>query len=143
MRLRRMPPATQDGVELLGAPLLDNSPNPQIPWKASPMPFTTIGKEKLDAKIDLRLPAEEKARIAEEAQIAGISKSALVRRRYFGRPIVAHADLATIRELRRLGGLLKQIHKESGGAYSSETYTALLNIKAAIIRLARAPSAPT
>jgi hypothetical protein len=42
----------------------------------------------------------------------------------------------TIRELRRLGGLLKKIHVDSGGAYSRETAAAPTDLRAAILRLA-------
>lgn len=42
--------------------------------------------------------------------------SALVRARYFYRPIMANTDQVMIRELRRVGGLLKNIHVESDGA---------------------------
>jgi hypothetical protein len=106
------------------------------------MPFKQQGPEHLDAKMDFRLPAAEKARILQDADLAGISGGAMLRRRYFGRPIIAHADLATIKELRRLGGLLKKIHTESGGVYSNETYTVLMDIKAAITRLANQPTEP-
>lgn len=90
----------------------------------------------LDKVINVRLSAGEKARLAEEASTAGLSMSALVRARYFGRPLVAQADLVTIRELRRLGGLLKAIHTESGGAYKEATWSAINDLAAAIKRLA-------
>ena len=101
------------------------------------MPFTIRGASPLDAVVNVRLTSAEKARLREDAAAAGLSVSELVRRRYFGRPIVAHADMATIRELRRLGGLLKHVHKESGGAWSRETGAALDALGAAIERLAR------
>jgi len=56
------------------------------------MPFTVQGLEPLDAVVNVRLTASEKARLREDADLAGLSVSELVRRRYFGRPIVAHAD---------------------------------------------------
>lgn len=77
------------------------------------MPFEVQGDAPLTAKIAVRLQPEEKAQLREDADIAGISVSELVRRRYFGRPIVANADLMMIRELRRLGGLLKHVHNQS------------------------------
>ena len=56
----------------------------------------------------LRLTTEEDARITRQAATAGISVSEYMRRLFFGgRPIVARTDDQTIRELRRLGGLLK------------------------------------
>jgi len=78
-------------------------------------------KEKLEAVITLRLTVRERNQLREDAEIAGITVSELVRRRYFGRPIVAKADIAIIRELRRLGGLLKKVHTDSQGAYSQKT----------------------
>ena len=51
----------------------------------------------------LRLSAE-----ARQADAAGISVSEYIRRLCFGgRPVTARTDSQTIRELRRLGGLLK------------------------------------
>jgi hypothetical protein len=56
----------------------------------------------------LRLSDYEDARLVNQAAAAGLSVSEYMRRRFFGgRPIVAHADAWMIRELRRLGGLLK------------------------------------
>ena len=56
----------------------------------------------------LRLTGEEDARLSGQAAIAGISVSEYMRRLFFGgRPLVAKTDGQTIRELRRLGGLLK------------------------------------
>ena len=101
------------------------------------MPFAQTGPDPLDAVVNIRLTFAERERLREEADLVGLSVSALVRRRYFGRRIVADTDLATIRELRRLGGLLKQTHTQSGGAYSDATANALADIGAAIGRLAR------
>ncbi|BBQ28318.1 hypothetical protein WP2W18C05_P30130 (plasmid) [Aeromonas sp. WP2-W18-CRE-05] len=83
------------------------------------------------------LTAAEKAKLKEDADLAGLSMSELVRRRYFGRPIIANADAVMLKELRRIGGLLKHIHNESGGIYSKETAGALLAVKAYIERLSR------
>ena len=56
----------------------------------------------------LRLTAEEDERMTQQAETAGISVSEYMRRLFFGgRPIIARTDDQTIRELRRLGGLLK------------------------------------
>lgn len=101
------------------------------------MPFQKSGAEPLDAIINVRLTASEKVTLKEDAALAGISISALVRRRYFGRPIIAHANIAMIRELMRLGGLLKNIHNQSGGAYSRATAEALRAVTDYIERLSR------
>lgn len=96
------------------------------------MPFEVKGAEPLDAVVNVRLSGAEKARLAEDARLAGLSMSELVRRRYFGRPIVANADVVMVRELRRLGGLLKHLHTESRGAYSRDTADALAALKSYI-----------
>jgi hypothetical protein len=101
------------------------------------MPFETQGPEPLDAVVNVRLTASEKARLKEDADLAGLSLSALVRRRYFGRPILASADAVMLRELRRIGGLLKHIHNESGGVYSKDTAAALVVLKTYIGKLSR------
>lgn len=92
------------------------------------MVFKKITEEALDTKVDVRLTSAEKAMLQEDAELAGISMSALVRARYFGRPIIANADQVMLRELRRQGGLLKKIHSESAGAYAAETSAALFLI---------------
>ncbi len=56
----------------------------------------------------LRLTIKEDERMTRQAATAGISVSEYMRRLFFGgRPIIARTDDQTIRELRRLGGLLK------------------------------------
>ena len=96
------------------------------------MPFARHGTEPLDAIVNVRLTAAEKARLSEDAAAAGLTLSALSRRRMLGRRIVANVDEVVIRELRRLGGLLKLVHVESAGAYSERTDDALQAVKAAI-----------
>ncbi|MCB5364986.1 MobB mobilization protein [Pusillimonas sp. CC-YST705] len=93
------------------------------------MPFQKIGAERLDAVVNVRLTASEKARLKEDADLAGLGVSELVRRRYFGRPVVANADAVMLKELRRVAGLLKHIHNDSGGVYSRETAQALVALK--------------
>jgi hypothetical protein len=58
--------------------------------------------------LTLRVTSEEKIWLMERVSIIGISLSAYVRHRIFGgRPILPRADEAAIRELRRMGGLIK------------------------------------
>ena len=104
------------------------------------MPFVQNGLEALDSLISLRLTTREKTKLKEDADLAGLSVSELVRRRYFGRPIVANADAIMIKELRRLGGLLKHVHVESEGAYSRETAEALLAVKACVEAISAKPN---
>jgi hypothetical protein len=92
----------------------------------------------------LRLSADEDARLEKQAESAGISVSEYMRRRFFGgRPIVARTDEQAIRELRRLGGLLKHHFvavRDGGGATAvSEMQNALRQIGRAIDRLGKEP----
>ncbi|MDA0559687.1 plasmid mobilization protein [Burkholderia pseudomallei] len=96
------------------------------------MPFEVRGAKALTEKIAVRLTPDEKARLCDDADLAGLSVSELVRRRYFGRPIVASTDMVMVRELRRMGGLLKHIHNTTDGVYSRETAQALVEIAAQI-----------
>ena len=88
-----------------------------------------LTQQPLDQRITIRLTKLEKTILTEDANLAGLTVSELIRRRYFGKPIVAATDAQTIRELRRLGGLLKHIWTESGATYNTEIAPALLAIK--------------
>lgn len=99
------------------------------------MPQTRKETEPLTERIGVRVTAGEKVRLREDAALASLSVSELVRRRYFGRPILARADQAMVRELRRLGDLLKSIRAESGGTQPQQTEEALRAVVAAIERL--------
>ena len=58
--------------------------------------------------LTLRVSPKEKQQVEQQASIAGLSASEYMRRHVFGgRPVVAAADAAMLRELRRVGGLLK------------------------------------
>ncbi len=102
------------------------------------MPFKNHGLEALDAVINVRLTSHEKSRLKEDADLAALSMSELVRRRYFGLPIVAHTNAVMIKELRRIGGLLKHIHNQSEGIYSKDTAAALVALTGYIAKLSRA-----
>ncbi|WP_165067627.1 hypothetical protein [Desulfovibrio sp. ZJ200] len=85
----------------------------------------------------LRLTAEEDARMTRQAATAGISVSEYMRRLFFGgRPIIARTDDQTIRELRRLGGLLKHhfdvVQRTQSTATLAELDAALRAIRGAI-----------
>ena len=90
----------------------------------------------------LRLSAEENERLARQADAAGISVSEYTRRLCFGgRPITSRTDSQTIRELRRLGGLLKHNFESvrSAGDYQAlpKMEAALEAVRQAIERLSR------
>jgi hypothetical protein len=101
------------------------------------MPFKTQGEAPLDAVINVRLTAAEKSQLKEDADLAGLSMSELVRRRYFGKPILASADAVMLKELRRLGGLVKHVHQSSNGVYSKDTAGALMALKTYLEQLSR------
>jgi hypothetical protein len=83
----------------------------------------------------LRLSEHEDARLVDQAGMAGLSVSEYMRRLFFGgRPIVARTDEQMIRELRRMGGLLKHLGQSSDAA--SEMRAMLESIRQAIDRLA-------
>ena len=65
------------------------------------------GRYAANIRFTIRLTPQEKMRLDEQADIAGLSVSEYMRRRFFGGRIAAHTDLNTIAELRRIGGLLK------------------------------------
>jgi hypothetical protein len=100
------------------------------------MPFARGGPAALTERLDVRVAPVEKARLRAIADDAGITVAALVRERALGRPVVARTDATTIRELRRLGGLLKKVHTDSRGAYSQATAAALRDLYVAIRTLA-------
>ncbi len=96
-------------------------------------------KEPLDQRITIRLTQTEKAQLIEDAEIAGLTTADLIRRRYFGKPIIAATDAATIRELRRTGGLLKHIFNNSekyDRVVGTEILTTLNEVKECIKRIA-------
>ncbi len=66
------------------------------------------GRYAANQLITLRVTPEEKKRLTESAALIGTSLSEYMRHRIFGgRPILPRADEWAIRELRRMGGLLK------------------------------------
>jgi hypothetical protein len=106
------------------------------PLSENLVPFRRKGPAGLVERLDVRVAPGEKQQLRVIAQGAGLPVSELVRLRALGRPVVCRTDATTIRELRRLGGLLKKVHSDSGGAYSRQTAAALVALQAAIARLA-------
>ena len=93
--------------------------------------------DNLTRVVNVRLTERDHARLRDEAESAGMSVSAYCRRRMLGHVVIPHTDRVVIRELRRLGGLAKQLHTQSGGAYSEHTAGALADLRAAIQRVAQ------
>ena len=81
-------------------------------------------------RITFRLSASEYAQISDDMAVCGLTVSSLARKRLLGVRAVSRADLAMLSELRRLGGLLKHIHNETRGTYSSLTAQAIKDLSA-------------
>ena len=94
--------------------------------------------EQLTHVVNVRLAQRDHAELRAAASAAGMTVSAYCRRRMLGHVVVPHTDLAVIRELRRLGGLVKQVHTQSGGLYSRQTAAMLADLGDAVRRLSRA-----
>ena len=87
-----------------------------------------VKKENLEARLDVRVTREERQEIQEQAEASGLSVSEYVRRRMLGRRIDSVMDIKMLSELRRQGGLLKEIFNESNGMYNDKTAVALDSI---------------
>jgi hypothetical protein len=101
-------------------------------------------RAKFQRRRTFRLTAEEDARIERQAAVAGVSVSEYMRRLFFGgRPIAAKTDEQTIRELRRLGGLLKHnfesVRTADAVSALAEMEALLRRIGAAVDRLGEKP----
>lgn len=84
--------------------------------------------EKRTIITNIRLTPNERQTLVDEADACGLSLSAYIRQRSFGKRVAAKTDLRVIAELRRIGGLLKHIHNETKGAYSAKTAEAIREI---------------
>lgn len=93
------------------------------------MPFETQGEEPLDAILNVRLTSGEKAKLKEDAAFAALSMSELVRRRYFGRPIVTDTDAVLLRELARIGDVLRRLQGGGGDVRVAEAAEALRSLQ--------------
>ena len=126
-RLRRRPilPRLDRGAPAPGADPRTNEPGGDDP------------PEQLTKFIRIRLTPSDRDEIGAHAEAGGMTVAGYARRRLLGHTVIAATDAVVIRELRRLSGLVKLVHTESGGAYSEETAGALRDLRAAIQRVAR------
>jgi len=97
--------------------------------------FTTRRSKPSKYALQARITLDERDYLRDQALSAGIPISEFVRRRVLGKPVASKVDMQMVRELCRLGGLMKHAHNESGGAYSDLTASILIEIKAAIKRI--------
>ena len=96
-------------------------------------------------RISIRLNDEERQQIIDRAKACALAPSVYIRRQALGKQIVSKSDLTTLgeivrilNELRRLGGLLKNIHNETRGIYSEDTRDAIRELASYSRELARA-----
>ena len=85
-------------------------------------------RENLEGRVDIRVTREERREIQGHAEASGLSVSEYVRRRTLGRRVDSVIDVRMLSELRRQGGLLKNIFIELNGVYSEETAVSIENI---------------
>ncbi len=102
------------------------------------MPFAPRAKARATSRFEMRLTAAERKQLHEDADLAGMSVSELVRRRALGKTIHAASDLMMIRELRRLGGLQKYAMNKLAqhGEHADECIATIRTLRAAIERVA-------
>jgi hypothetical protein len=94
-------------------------------------------QRKKTVALAVRLEPGEAEAIREKAKDAGVTVSEFLRAAALGRKTRSTIDAQVINELRRLGGLQKMIHNDTGGTYSKETADILRVIKNTIQRLSR------
>lgn len=92
--------------------------------------FAQVQEEPLNCVLQVRMSVSDLAHIREQADAAGTTPSALARQWLRGQTVITQTDLAVIRELRRLGGLLKLTHQLTGGAMKAEATAAIRNLNA-------------
>ena len=93
-------------------------------------------KPPLDARLQFRLSEQERLDVLKQADRARLTVSAYCRRRILGHQVTADVDEQMIRELRRLGGLLKHHYNQSGGVNREESARVLDALGRAIDRIA-------
>lgn len=71
--------------------------------------FRQRGQEPLSKRVNLRLTEREDAEVRDAAAVTDLTLSEYVKQRALGRVVIASTDLTVVRELRRLGGLVKHV----------------------------------
>lgn len=82
----------------------------------------------------LLLSEEEREHLTAQADAAGLTRSALIRRAISGVCLRTSVDLGVLRELSRLGGLVKHLYNQ--GAPPADTSAALRALENAARKLA-------
>lgn len=90
-------------------------------------------KTRYTKRVIVWLHDEDFDQLEDQARLADTSRSEIMRRLLRrDAVIVSNVDRQMIKELRRIGGLLKHIHNQSDGVYSAQTAEALRAITAYI-----------
>lgn len=103
------------------------------------MPTKPRQTERATARLEMRMTPADIEQLRIDADLAGVTVTDLVRRRSLGRTIRAASDMATVRELRRLGGLQKHTMNMLAhhGGIADECIATIRALRAAIERLAK------
>ena len=102
------------------------------------------------AVVSIRLTAAQRDTVREDAAKAAMNLSRYGRHRLLGHPVRAFTDAATLRELRRIGGLIRHAYDDitdcdepaAKRAAQRDARTALEALAAAAERLGRQPNQP-
>ena len=90
-----------------------------------------------DYMLRVRMYKEDHAELREKAAQTGLTVSEYVRRKSLGKVVKSRTDERMVAELCRVGGLLKHVHVESGGAYSQTTAEMLHELRNVIAMISR------
>lgn len=85
--------------------------------------------------IHVRLSESEYENLSQKVEASGLNVSEFIRRAANNRRISSKIEMHMVNELRRMGGLLKLVHSESGGVYSRATAAILDEIKKTVRRI--------
>lgn len=78
--------------------------------------------------VTFRISEADRKNLVEQASSAGLSVSEYIRRRALGHPVLARADAAMIRELRRQGGLVKHYALSGSPREANEALRSIIKL---------------
>lgn len=98
--------------------------------------MNSVESSELGKPTGIRFSADEKSRLQLEAKVAGLTFGEYVRRCCNKKSTTSRVELAAIRELCRLGGLLKELNGQSSGVYRDDIALTIATIRRQIAHLA-------